>query len=77
MRAFSLRSAVMATALFLSTSAFAPAPTAASPLLRQSMLVQDCNAMMQCFAQCPTQDVNEWEACKQVCSDLFPCTLGE
>lgn len=76
MRAFSLRSAVVATALFLFVSAFAPAPAGSAPL-KQSMAAQDCSAMMLCFSQCPTLDVNEWEACKQVCSDLYPCILGE
>lgn len=76
-----LRSAFLASAVFLSASAFAPAPTVVGDLaLRQTLAVRDdplCQAWVQCVGQCPTNDVHEWEACKAVCDAVYPCILGE
>lgn len=80
MRVPNLRSTVLAAAIFLSASAFAPAPTAmGASTLRQTLAVQDdplCELWVQCVAQCPTNDVNEWEACKATCDAVYPCILG-
>lgn len=81
MRIRVVHAALLAGALFVSTSAFAPAPVSKAPIFVQTQVSavlreDNCDAMMLCFSQCPTVDVNEWEACKQVCSDLYPCTIG-
>lgn len=61
-------------------SAFAPAPMAAQlELTRASVAGADpiCDQYFQCVAQCPTEDVDVWQACNQACFDLYPCILGE
>ena len=81
MRILNLRSAAVASVLFLTATAFAPAPAAIAPSdLKQTIAAQVdplCEMWVQCVGQCPTVDVNEWEACKATCDAVYPCILGE
>ena len=79
MNVLSLRSVVVASAIFLSVSAFAPAPafTQQAQLGRSLAAASpECDAWTQCVAQCPTEFIQEWEPCVQTCGELYICVLG-